>query len=1135
MSGIHVYESQPSSPQKKPLALPAPTEEDKDAVPLPFRRSEPRITLREPSTEVDEGTPEDIRRRFFPEANPREPSLEWITSEGGSAENISDTRFDLAGDPIPVELLTTIPTHMGLHHHAGSLAGYTMEDLLLLSRSTVPAQRMATLEILSKVLRNVRRGKTSEGSALPNDLMSKSDELRGRIIAAGVEALSGKGSAVVRAIEVVWEGIVQWDNSFLAATQDISVELEQSRGNGSIGNTPDRPGSPRPSDPLTALPLLHILPFITEEFSIPTLPDPALSQLLQVLYRLTCHSCVFASQVLATPNLLASTLSCFITSPPEPKLPNPLAIELLNIIAQSGRGAAISIIDAGLADKLLRFVAILPDAHGSATNTNPHLTSPLIINHTLRLYRTLGMYGLLTHVASTASQPFTSLAAFVMGGALRIGAAEGDEAMSLGLCKAWLELLEIWMICAQDPHRTTPPHDIRWSQVVAWGWSQDLATFCHLWSRMPMHISTYLAAALWNAIAAWLEGSSVNGLRGGDEERKQMIEVLAVGFSCGPEKLVVEGALDNLTVTDISIRSNDGARSTVTDVTVSATILGAAVRLVTALLPTSSTSGSGILSDAPFPFPLQEIHQKCMCLVQPSIWARLCDLQPSHRSYTALRPITSLCERNLRLLHSLKLGNSQKWVSDALVVLLRLLPGDEDFGAWTVSGACALIDQEYTTTLLSGWSIPSDIWMHGGIGPISPLLVSALQPQAVPAEDGGDELQPVVYLAPYTPSPRSIARSTRITYPSAGAVASKRMPFVLPIAPDWPFIPIDELLHSGTSHAFRRLGEDAPVPDSKEVQELSELDVVQATLIFAGAFRRAIGTEEGFSHAYVVFAGMKLIMLEQGSRDDTSSTEIFRDAFVANSLLTLLAEARQQNQREGASPGRRSDDTAESDSLETVSTHFLGTSTPFFQFYTDFVGLYDAISFSDPLFASLLLPPLAMKYPIDYRKLIWTDYNHVLRTIRTDASHPAILDLSAFLWPIEKDTWLVDAYIGALCRKSGGLQGLLRDIAVHHVAYHMWPDLSVSRDAPHTSPSDLIEGESVPAVHTDTDAWTKRLFLLATASNDVVKDVILYNRRLGRPGQAGELSSELRGERMEHVALYGGRPLEGRLFALLKA
>jgi RNA polymerase II-associated protein 1 len=41
--------------------------------------------------------------------------------------------------------------------------------------------------------------------------------------------------------------------------------------------------------------------------------------------------------------------------------------------------------------------------------------------------------------------------------------------------------------------------------------------------------------------------------------------------------------------------------------------------------------------------------------------------------------------------------------------------------------------------------------------------------------------------------------------------------------------------------------------------------------------------------------------------------------------------------------------------LEKVAARFLSASVAFYQFYTDFVALYDAISFSHSLFGRLLL------------------------------------------------------------------------------------------------------------------------------------------------------------------------------------
>ena len=51
----------------------------------------------------------------------------------------------------------SLPTHLGIHHHAeGSRAGYTLDELLLLTRSGVGVQRSTTLEVLGSGMENLR-------------------------------------------------------------------------------------------------------------------------------------------------------------------------------------------------------------------------------------------------------------------------------------------------------------------------------------------------------------------------------------------------------------------------------------------------------------------------------------------------------------------------------------------------------------------------------------------------------------------------------------------------------------------------------------------------------------------------------------------------------------------------------------------------------------------------------------------------------------------------------------------------------------------------------------------------------------------------------------------------------------------
>jgi len=312
------------------------------------------------------------------------------------------------------------------------------------------------------------------------------------------------------------------------------------------------------------------------------------------------------------------------------------------------------------------------------------------------------------------------------------------------------------------------------------------------------------------------------------------------------------------------------------------------------------------------------------------------------------------------------------------------------------------------------------------------------------------------------------------------------------MAPDWCFASLEHILKPERSRIFRNgLLEAGPFPvsntksspDGASGLTALEIDLVRASLLLGGvlasldAARRSHRTY--ISHSETVITCMKVFMLEHGQRQGDSSDEVFRDTFVSNSMLSLLSDAR----LDASLP------TEKPHNLELVSRNFLGPSTPFFQFYTDFITLYDAISFSDPLFASLLIPPLSMDYSYDYRKLVWVDFSHLLHTVRTDVSHPAIHDLGRCLWPIENRGDVMNAYANALCRNGQRAlsDGVLRFIALHHVSCHIWPDMATgSRDA------------SAP---TWNEPKAQKLFmmLLLSAPRATVRQIMFYRQHSDGP------------------------------------
>ncbi|KAJ3525683.1 hypothetical protein NM688_g8368 [Phlebia brevispora] len=314
---VHVYESAPPSPKRKPLALLSPTEADGPTISLGEWKGRGKDILLEASrshgaaqtvekessqsrqhevkeplkdTGFTEGTPEDIRRRFFPNVAPHDPSLAWI--EGPTPEpddNISALRFDLSGVPIPPALSETLPTYLGLHHHAeGTHAGYTLDDIFLLSRSTVPAQRASMLEVLGRIARKLSNNVKNKPDGIP-ELRGQENDLRKRILAAGVEAMGQPGSLGAQAVEAMWVCIVAWDEEL----SDLEgVELKNASG-----------------DIYASLPFEFLLQNISDTFAAAHLPPESLLQLLAIVRRLAQESNQIAGNIVSTPELITRLVS----------------------------------------------------------------------------------------------------------------------------------------------------------------------------------------------------------------------------------------------------------------------------------------------------------------------------------------------------------------------------------------------------------------------------------------------------------------------------------------------------------------------------------------------------------------------------------------------------------------------------------------------------------------------------------------------------------------------------------------------------------------------------------------------------------------------------------------------------------
>lgn len=233
-------EPSPSSRQQAP-ASPKPTSEtvalDENRPPaqppadlFPITQ-QPKSSMHFPTPpplpDLDPSDPnflETLHKKFFPTLPADPEKLSWMAPiptadspadrdspyyPGQESLPISALRFDFRGALLPPRLSRTIPVSKGLHHHgkAPEAAGYTIEELAILARSAVPAQRCIAFQTLGRILYRLGKGEWGTGK---EDTLARgiwSSVLEGRVLDSLTEAAtneSGHRGSQAYAMEALW-------------------------------------------------------------------------------------------------------------------------------------------------------------------------------------------------------------------------------------------------------------------------------------------------------------------------------------------------------------------------------------------------------------------------------------------------------------------------------------------------------------------------------------------------------------------------------------------------------------------------------------------------------------------------------------------------------------------------------------------------------------------------------------------------------------------------------------------------------------------------------------------------------------------------------------------------------------------
>jgi hypothetical protein len=213
---------------------PCPIDEDRAPDQIPENlfpiTEQPEGATHFPKAEYDELDPTDpdflqtLHTKYFPDLPADPAKLAWmapIPSEDSAADRdspyhpgqaslpASALRFDFKGQLVPPRLSRNIPVTAGLHHHglAPEAAGYTVEELSILARSAVPAQRCIAFQTLGRILYRLGRGEWGAGFRDPITIGVWTSVKQGRVLdtltdAAGQE--DGHRSSQAFALEALW-------------------------------------------------------------------------------------------------------------------------------------------------------------------------------------------------------------------------------------------------------------------------------------------------------------------------------------------------------------------------------------------------------------------------------------------------------------------------------------------------------------------------------------------------------------------------------------------------------------------------------------------------------------------------------------------------------------------------------------------------------------------------------------------------------------------------------------------------------------------------------------------------------------------------------------------------------------------
>jgi hypothetical protein len=1019
---------------------------------------------------------------------------------GSAASPDSLLRFDFFATLLSAAQQDEIPVSHGLHHHGKQpdKAGYTLDEMMLLSRSTMPMQQIGMLRLLSRIMEVYMYelvdgdggSHAEDGSRQPDLAKDRTAVLAElarlnvprKMLAVAKEVIMSQRGTGFRgaAISLLYASLggPSWD--WLDASSSLTTQTFQPRA---------APIGPVELPDLAEVRFEVLMPALVDMLGGETYLEPvSTEQLYLILRRATIYSPELAQRfVKLGPYVLRAQttsrtwphrgparkpLGRFVPwakrSPREMPLSSPIAF--VRDLVSASRQSAVELHNARIADGLLKFLitttwsstAAISDVNESAqadkvnTLLSWRAASAELATETLKLLAVLGRYGLGAALATGAldlwRDLYNDIDRIMTGKAVT---NEGDDVIFAPLIVAYFDLIAVWTTCAIDPHRTTPEHDLTWSQMDNFGWADQAISVITLSTRRLKNsgglaegtaasgaerigeetAQLYIISSALGALVAWLDGVKVNGIKQGQAGKEAVLG-----------KLVEAG------LSDVFERAQKGEMAIHQAVLLRLVQVHARLSLNTET--TSEQANKQILS-------MEQITGLSLRYTSPI------PKGPLAQTYTA----SAIAYELLRLDQRVHTDAESSAATQTLSRLLTALPLLQTFTQGAEPLALQLLDDILHTDLST---LPADLrettridlaGHKDGLLILRPLLQHAILADdkhvTAPTRVDSAYLKATTSLraaAPFDP----LAEQKRKVASVLNEDDDDRKPTSngLPLPPDWLFHPIGELLRSQDSVALQQAPADwsasetelvratlslvilsieisSATTGSTSVTNRSETDVlvkedddgfvrdVPQTVVQSSAdgepteLDSSVGPVRGMPRSQIFWGIMRVYMLEHQPMAGPTDGEVFRDDTVAallgrlmgylasvppaeihpSALATLSSPPSPATSTTTANPSSTPKAGA-SAPLEIASAPYLSPE-PFLTFYQDLVGLFENSSFGDPLFARIILPPLAfgLGYDAEYRKLIWGNPN-VLRLIRTTVADAPIEDdsVTAGVW-----------------------------------------------------------------------------------------------------------------------------------------